>query len=529
MIELELSELNIVLSVVGAFLIVFGIISHKIKKSWYLGEALPAMLMGVILGPKAAKFIEPARWISAEPDELNELTLGVCRVAIGVQLVIVGFQLPAKYQLLRWKEKLIGTLPVMTIMWLATALCIFAIIPNLTMLSSLVIGACLACTDPILSQAIAKGAFAEEHIPRHLRDMMTSEAGANDSFSFPSLMLATFLIRHADKGTGEQDAEIERTDTIPEALKAWVLETLLYTILMGIVYGAVVGYASCMALKVAVRRRWIDIESLFLFPTAIGLFIIGTAGAIDTEELLACFAAGNALNWNGLYQEACKEEHDAVNPTIGFLLNLGAFLYIGSIIPWDMFSAPAVTYGRLFALGAAVLLVRRIPATMLSYKMLPNECANPREALVLGYMGPIGTVGIGAIYLAERTRKHFPNLGEGDVEESNLISALTPIVFFVVLFSIVIHGLSVPVIDFIYRRWVVSKYQKDDKNNILPFSETSTLNDDKGDVEKRESIAIFEEVDLKHYSWEAKTSPLPDHDKRSLDVSDVRYEVKEWV
>ncbi|KAL1642575.1 hypothetical protein SLS58_005344 [Diplodia intermedia] len=526
MIEIELSELNIVLSVVGAFLIVFGIISRKIKKSWYLGEALPAMLMGVVLGPRAAKFIEPARWISAEPDELNELTLGVCRVAIGVQLVIVGFQLPAKYQLLRWKEKLIGTLPVMTIMWIATSLCIFAIIPNLTMLSSLVIGACLACTDPILSQAIAKGAFAEEHIPRHLRDMMTSEAGANDSFSFPSLMLATFLIRHADKGTGEQDAEIERTDTIPEALKAWVLETLLYTILMGIVYGAIVGYASCMALKVAVRRRWIDIESLFLFPTAIGLFIIGTAGAIDTEELLACFAAGNALNWNGLYQEACKEEHDAVNPTIGFLLNLGAFLYIGSIIPWDMFSAPAVTYGRLFALGAAVLLVRRIPATMLSYKMLPNECANPREALVLGYMGPIGTVGIGAIYLAERTRKHFPSLGEGDVEESNLISALTPIVFFVVLFSIVIHGLSVPVIDFIYRRWVLSKYQKDDKN-ILPFSETSTLNDDKGDVEKRESIAIFEEVDLKHYSWECKT-PLPD-DKRSLDVSDVRYEVKEWV
>ncbi|OJD28969.1 na h antiporter [Diplodia corticola] len=520
--QLELSELNIVLSAVGAFLIVFGVISHKIKKCWYLGEALPATLMGVILGPKAANLIDPTRWVSGEPDEIREMTLDVCRIAIGIQLVIVGFQLPAKYQMLRWKEKLIGTLPVMTIMWLATSMCIFAIVPNLTLLSSLVIGACLACTDPILSQALAKGAFAEEHIPRHLRDMMTSEAGANDSFSFPSLMLATVLIRMADHTEGEQHAEIERIEGgVPEALKVWVLDTMLYTIIFGIVYGAVVGYASCMALKLAVRRRWIDIESLFLFPTAIGLFIVGTAAAIDTEELLACFAAGNALNWNGLYQEACNEERDAVNPTIGFLLNIGAFLYVGSIMPWDQFNHPAVTYPRLFALGFAVLLVRRIPATLLSYKMLPKESANPREALVLGYMGPIG---IGAIYLAERTRKHFPELGEGDAQENTLIASLIPIVFWIVLFSIVIHGFSVPIIDFIYRRWGMRKTQEDQKN-ILPFSETSTLSDEKNEVERRESIAIFEEK-MKHLSWECKS---PIDDKRSLDVSDVRYEVKEWV
>lgn len=54
-------------------------------------------------------------------------------MVIGIQLVMVGYQLPAKYQLMRWKEKVIGMLPVMTIMWLCTSACIYATIPKLTL------------------------------------------------------------------------------------------------------------------------------------------------------------------------------------------------------------------------------------------------------------------------------------------------------------------------------------------------------------------------------------------------------------
>lgn len=36
---LNVSELNIVISVLGAFLAAYGIISVKIKQTWYLGEA----------------------------------------------------------------------------------------------------------------------------------------------------------------------------------------------------------------------------------------------------------------------------------------------------------------------------------------------------------------------------------------------------------------------------------------------------------------------------------------------------------
>jgi hypothetical protein len=37
--SLDVSELNTVLSVLGAFILLYGIISVKIKSKWFLGEA----------------------------------------------------------------------------------------------------------------------------------------------------------------------------------------------------------------------------------------------------------------------------------------------------------------------------------------------------------------------------------------------------------------------------------------------------------------------------------------------------------
>jgi sodium/hydrogen antiporter len=215
------------------------------------------------------------------------------RVMIGIQLVIAGFQLPAKYQLAQWKEMAICLLPVMTIMWLATSACILLTIPGLTLLAALVIGSCVTCTDPILSQAIAKGPFADKYIARPLREIISSEAGANDGFGFPFLLLATYLIRHADvpdQGRHQEDAVthagtesshhlLARSGGGPGrmgggvgiAMGQWFLEGWLYTILMSVVYGAVIGYAGGKALKFAVRRKWVDSESCLLYATAMGV------------------------------------------------------------------------------------------------------------------------------------------------------------------------------------------------------------------------------------------------------------------
>ncbi|RYP67844.1 hypothetical protein DL771_007021 [Monosporascus sp. 5C6A] len=476
--SLDVSELNIVLSILGIFTLFYGYISVKIKQKWYLGEALPAMLIGIALGPIAAKFLDATKWGSAAEDQQNTITLGLMRVMIGVQLVIAGFQLPAQYLSQRWKEMLICLLPIMTVMWLCTTLCVLVTVPKITLLAALVIGSCVTCTDPILSQAIAKGPFADKFVARPLREIISSEAGANDGFGFPFLMLAVYLMRHSElpeseiaaaaSGHGGQELQHRSADVgrmgggVGVALMNWGVETWLYIVLMSIAYGAIAGFAGGKFMKFALRRKWVDSESYLLFPTAMGLFLLGTCGSIGTDDLLACFVAGNAINWDGEYLAETEKRHDEFNSCVDVLLNFGGFMYIGIVMPWSEFHNPEVTgltIGRLIGLGFLVLLFRRIPSILLTYKFMPNVCKNAKEALFMGYFGPIGA---GAVFYLEHTRLHLlPKLGEGDEGETNLVRAIGPVVYWLVLFSIIVHGLSIPALNLIYKYSGVRPIQED--------------------------------------------------------------------
>ncbi|KAI8691907.1 Na-H-Exchanger domain-containing protein [Fusarium sp. Ph1] len=456
---LDVSELNIVLAALGAFVILYGIISVKIRQSWYLGIALPAVIVGIILGPVAAKFIEADKWGAGHEGQTRSITLGVTRVMIGLQLVMAGYQLPARYCLTRWREMALCLLPIMTMMWICTTLCVIATVPKVTVLSALVIASCVACTDPVLSQAIAKGPFADKFVARPLREIISAEAGANDGFGFPFLMLAVYIMRCTGGGRVEERANhtevlLSRTKEsdmgIGVALKDWLLETWLYMMILSVVYGAVVGYLSRKSIGFCLKRKWIDNESFLLLPTAIGLFIVGTCGAIGTDDSLACFVAGCALNWDGHYLTESQRRYDEVNTSIQMLLNFGGFFYIGTVLPWPAFQDPSgtgLTYGRLFCLGFMVLFLRRIPAMLVAYKLMPKVCKNYKEALFMGYFGPIGA---GAVFYIEYAREVLPEFGEGNTEETDLVLAIGPVVYWLVFFSIVVHGLSIPALDAIY-------------------------------------------------------------------------------
>ncbi|KFA55907.1 hypothetical protein S40293_06932 [Stachybotrys chartarum IBT 40293] len=458
---LDIIELNTVIAVFGAFTVLFGFLSVKLKRSWYLGEALPAVFFGIILGPVAARFIFPERWGSATSGQVSPITLGLMRVIIGLQLVIAGYQLPAKYVWHHWKEMVICLIPVMGIIWITTCLCVLAAVPNVSFLASLVISACVTPNDPILSQAIAKGPFADKYVARPLREITSAEAGANDGFAFPFLMLAIYLMRHSEIPEipeGAQNLLSIRAEDVGRlgggplvALRNWVVETLLYVVLLAMTYGAFIGFASGKGIKFFLNRKWIDEESYVLFPTALGLFIVGTAGTLGISDLLACFAAGCALNWDGQYLAEVNRRHDEVNNCIDVLLNFGGFMYLGATMPWSEFHQPdttGITIPRLIGLGFLVLLFRRIPAIMLLYRTMHTTVTNWKEALFFGYFGPIG---VGAIYYLEHTRLHLlPDLDHADEGERALLVALAPVLYWLVLFSIIFHGLSVPALSLAY-------------------------------------------------------------------------------
>lgn len=126
----------------------------------------------------------------------------------------------------------------------------------------MIIGSCVICIDPVLSQAIAKGPFADKYVRRHLREFISAEAGGNDGFGFPFLLLSISILRYADAPR----QSLNRRDWIGEmdtgrfggnagrALAHWVVEGVLYMIILGAGYGLFVGFVSRKSLNLASKR-----------------------------------------------------------------------------------------------------------------------------------------------------------------------------------------------------------------------------------------------------------------------------------
>jgi NhaP-type Na+/H+ or K+/H+ antiporter len=138
-------------------------------------------------------------------------------------------------------------------------------IPKLSTLTAMVIASLVTSTDPVLSQAIAKGPFADKYVPRALREIISAEAGANDGFGFPFLLLATYLIRHTPEDDVNFKPDAPRINArsgdvgrlggdAGKAIETWIVEGWLYFILLGAVIGAVIGIASMSAITFTLRR-----------------------------------------------------------------------------------------------------------------------------------------------------------------------------------------------------------------------------------------------------------------------------------
>jgi NhaP-type Na+/H+ or K+/H+ antiporter len=126
----------------------------------------------------------------------------------------------------------------------------------------LIIGSCVICIDPVLSQAIAKGPFADKYVRRHLREFISAEAGGNDGFGFPFLLLSISILRYTDAPRQNLNRRdwIGAMDTgrfggnAGRALAHWAVEGVLYMIIMGAGYGLFVGFVSRKSLNLASKR-----------------------------------------------------------------------------------------------------------------------------------------------------------------------------------------------------------------------------------------------------------------------------------
>ncbi|KPM40493.1 hypothetical protein AK830_g6065 [Neonectria ditissima] len=387
---LEITDFNIIVSLLGGWIAAFGLVSYLSKENLYLSEALISLLAGVAFSPSGANFMRPLAY-AGNDSNVEAITLNFTRLVLGVQLVIAGVQLPSRYLQKEWKSLSILVGIVMALMWLTTSLLVWAFIPNLPLLHAMAIGACVTPTDPILSSAIVKGKFAEHNVPKGLQRLIVAESGANDGLGYPFLFLALYLIKYVGEGADPTEG------SVATAMSLWFGETWGYVIFLSIAYGAAAGWIAKDLLHWAERRDFIDKESFVVFAIALALLVLGTCGMIGSDDVLACFVAGNVFTWDDWFR--LETVNDSLHPTIDMLLNMTIFMWFGAVCPWnDFVQNEVISIYRLVPLGILVLVVRRLPWVLAAHKYI-HQISDVREALFAGFFGPIGVSAIFYVYI----------------------------------------------------------------------------------------------------------------------------------
>ncbi|RDW69065.1 putative Na/H antiporter [Aspergillus mulundensis] len=433
---LSLINFNIVCATLGGFISIFGLVSYLFKERFYLSEALISLLAGVAFSPHAANFIRPLDYALGTDQNLDQITLCFTRLVLGVQLVLAGVQLPKRYLQLEWKSLSLLLGPGMAAMWMCSALVIWALVPNFSFLHALAVGACVTPTDPVLSNSIVKGKFADKNVPQPLQRIIIAESGANDGLGYPFLFFALYLIQYTGMG-GEGFS-----GGAGKAMGLWFYETWAYTILLSVGYGVTVGWISRELLHWAEEKHYVDRESFLVFAIALALFIVGTCGLIGTDDLLACFVAGNVFTQDDWFRLETMD--DSLQPTIDMLLNLAVFMWFGAVCPWHLFlENNVIPIYRLIPLGILILLVRRMPIIFAMHKYI-DQIESLFQTTFVGFFGPIG---VGAIFYLSVSREYLANITVNEevrADAQQVSDTIEVVVWFLVICSIVVHGLSIP-------------------------------------------------------------------------------------
>ena len=394
-----------------------------------------SLVAGLIFSPHATNWIRPHEYALQSVENLDTITLYFTRVVLGVQLVLAGVQLPSKYLKTEWKSLALLLGPVMTTMWIVTSLLVFAMVPHISFLQALAVGACVTPTDPVLSNSIVKGKFADKNIPKELQKIIVAESGANDGLGYPFLFLPLYLIQYIGSH-GDEDGKAST------AIGLWFGETLGYTIILSVIYGAVVGWLAKELLHWAEEKKYVDRESFLVFAITLALFIVGTVGMIGSDDVLACFIAGNTFTWDDWFRLETMD--DSFQPTIDMLLNVSIFIWFGAICPWaEFYHNNVISIWRLVILGILVLLLRRPPIVFSMHKKI-HQIEEKRQALFVGFFGPIGVSAAFYLYISIEFLNKIKVDGNTREDAAYLIEVMNVVIWFLIICSVVVHGLSIP-------------------------------------------------------------------------------------
>lgn len=393
-----MSQLNVILAVTGVAVVAIGLISSRIDRA-PLSAPLLALATGVVTGPLALGWLEPAAWPDAET-----ILKEAARFTLAISVFGIAMRTPVEnYRMLARPVAVLLTLGMLA-MWAVSAGIAWGVL-GLPPLMALALGAAVTPTDPVVASSIVTGSPAERALPDRLRSTLSLESGANDGLGYLLVLLPIPFMSHA----------------APEAWSIWLRDTLLVGVLLAVAIGAFLGWLAAAALRWADARNWVEEHSELSLTVALSLAVLALAKLAGSDGILAAFAAGATFNMTASRREEREEEN--VQEAISKLFNLPVFVLFGAMLPvggWQVLGWPGV------ALAVLVLALRRPLAILVCGPLIGAGMTRP-DKVFLGWFGPVG---VAALYYALHLREQTGN------------EVIWHAVSLVIVASVLAHGLT---------------------------------------------------------------------------------------
>lgn len=171
---------------------------------------------------------------------------------------------------------------------------------------------------------------------------------------------------------------------------------------------------------------------MFLLALSLAIHLPGSESRQNLVRSKGCVCLTTCSDWFRL-----ETLDDSLQPTIDMLLNVSIFIWFGAVTPWYEFAHNnVVPIYRLIPLGILVLLLRRLPIVFAMHKQI-HQIEEPRQALVVGFFGPIGVSAIFYLYISREFLRGISENGMMREDAMHLSEVMLVVIWFLAICSIV--------------------------------------------------------------------------------------------
>lgn len=403
-------ELWLVLFIVSLLILILGGVYKKMEELT-LTEPLIALLLGVLLGPAILGIIE-----TDDPIKFKILEK-TCEFTMAMALMATALRLPHKFLKNHIRTQSILVFFGMLLMFCFSTGIIYLLFPDFTLAESLLIGAIITPTDPVVSSTIVSGDKAIKFLPERIRHSISLESGINDGLAFPLVIFSTFLITNSDFPVNK-----------------FLTQTILYETLLCVSLAFITGYIFGKFMHKAHKKGLMTPKAILPFSLGLAFLLLSGFNLLGMNGILAVFVGGLAFAKAISHDEDIEEER--IQETMERITLIPVFFIFGLIIPLQEWLEMGWTG---VAVVLMILLFRRIPALLILKPFLSQFKGRLADVFMIGWFGPIG---VAALYYAIKSEEKL------HLEEAWSIPGL------IVFASTIIHGLtSLPFGKLYHKKW----------------------------------------------------------------------------